>query len=209
MSKHNKHKHEEKPQQPVGQAQEPVVTENEAETVQTENAESESETVQAEGAEGAADQGQDNSRQLKELQEKVEALEDTKLRLMAEFENFRRRTNKEKADLQQTAGERIFKDLLPVVDDLERAMDAMEKTEDIDAVREGVRLIYQKFVRFLDGQDVHAIETEGAAFDTDVHEAVTTIAAGEDKKDKVIDCTKKGYKMGDRVIRFAQVVVGA
>jgi molecular chaperone GrpE len=96
-----------------------------------------------------------------------------------------------------------------VVDDLERAMDAMEKTEDINAVREGVKLIYQKFVRFLDEQDVHAIETEGATFDTDVHEAVTTIAAGEDKKDKVIDCTKKGYKMGDRVIRFAQVVVGA
>lgn len=197
MSKHNKHKHEEEPQQPAGQAVESAIAENEAEAAQVETNESEAENEQ------------DNSKQLKELQEKVEALEDTKLRLMAEFENFRRRTNKEKADLLQSAGERIFKDLLPVVDDLERAMDAMEKTEDINAVREGVKLIYQKFVRFLDEQDVHAIETEGATFDTDVHEAVTTIAAGEDKKDKVIDCTKKGYKMGDRVIRFAQVVVGA
>ena len=197
MSKHNKHKHEEEPQQPIEQTAEAAVAENEAEAAQEET--NESETVD----------GQDNSQQVKELQEKVEALEDTKLRLMAEFENFRRRTNKEKADLLQSAGERIFRDLLPVVDDLERAMDAMEKTEDIDAVREGVKLIYQKFVRFLDEQDVHAIETEGATFDTDVHEAVTTIAAGEDKKDKVIDCTKKGYKMGDRVIRFAQVVVGA
>lgn len=197
MSKHNKHKHEEEPQQPIGQAAETAIAENEAEAAQEETNDSE------------AENGQDNSQQVKELQEKVEALEDTKLRLMAEFENFRRRTNKEKADLLQSAGERIFKDLLPVVDDLERAMDAMEKTEDINAVREGVKLIYQKFVRFLDEQDVHAIETEGATFDTDVHEAVTTIAAGEDKKDKVIDCTKKGYKMGDRVIRFAQVVVGA
>ncbi len=197
MSKHNKHKHEEEPQQPAGQTVESVVAENEAEAAQEET------------NEGEAENEQDNSQQLKELQEKVEALEDTKLRLMAEFENFRRRTNKEKADLLQSAGERIFRDLLPVVDDLERALDAMEKTEDINAVREGVKLIYQKFVRFLDEQDVHAIETEGATFDTDVHEAVTTIAAGEDKKDKVIDCTKKGYKMGDRVIRFAQVVVGA
>ena len=197
MSKHNKHKHEEEPQQPFGQAVEAAVAENEAEAAQEET------------NEGEAENEQDNSQQVKELQEKVEALEDTKLRLMAEFENFRRRTNKEKADLLQSAGERIFKDLLPVVDDLERAMDAMEKTEDINAVREGVKLIYQKFIRFLDEQDVHAIETEGATFDTDVHEAVTTIAAGEDKKDKVIDCTKKGYKMGDRVIRFAQVVVGA
>ena len=197
MSKHNRHKHEEEPQQPVRQAAETAVAENEAEAAQEETNDSEAENEQ------------DNSQQVKELQEKVEALEDTKLRLMAEFENFRRRTNKEKADLQQSAGERIFRDLLPVVDDLERALDAMEKTEDINAVREGVKLIYQKFVRFLDEQDVHAIETEGATFDTDVHEAVTTIAAGEDKKDKVIDCTKKGYKMGDRVIRFAQVVVGA
>jgi molecular chaperone GrpE len=197
MSKHNKHKHEEEPQQPAGQAVESAIAENEAVAAQVETNESEAENEQ------------DNSKQLKELQEKVEALEDTKLRLMAEFENFRRRTNKEKADLLQSAGEHIFRDLLPVVDDLERAMDAMEKTEDINAVREGVKLIYQKFVRFLDEQDVHAIETEGATFDTDVHEAVTTIAAGEDKKDKVIDCTKKGYKMGDRVIRFAQVVVGA
>lgn len=196
MSKHNKHKYEEE-QQPIGQTAEVAVAENEAEAAQEETNDSEAENEQ------------DNSKQLKELQEKVEALEDTKLRLMAEFENFRRRTNKEKADLQQSAGEHIFRDLLPVVDDLERAMDAMEKTEDINAVREGVKLIYQKFVRFLDEQDVHAIETEGATFDTDVHEAVTTIAAGEDKKDKVIDCTKKGYKMGDRVIRFAQVVVGA
>lgn len=197
MSKHNKHKHEEEPQQPIGQTAEATVAENEEEAAQEETNDSE------------AEDEQDNSQQVKELQEKVEALEDTKLRLMAEFENFRRRTNKEKADLLQSAGEHIFRDLLPVVDDLERAMDAMEKTEDINAVREGVKLIYQKFVRFLDEQDVHAIETEGATFDTDVHEAVTTIAAGEDKKDKVIDCTKKGYKMGDRVIRFAQVVVGA
>jgi molecular chaperone GrpE len=144
-----------------------------------------------------------------QLEEQIEHEKKEYLFLLSDFENFRRRTIMEKADLIKNGTESAMRDLLPVVDDLERAMDAMEKTEDINAVREGVKLIYQKFVRFLDEQDVHAIETEGATFDTDVHEAVTTIAAGEDKKDKVIDCTKKGYKMGDRVIRFAQVVVGA
>ena len=192
MSKHNKHKNEE--EQPV------------AETV---SANVEETAVEAEKEVNEAEEVSADAKKIKELEEEVEALKDTKLRLMAEFENFRRRTNKEKADLIQSAGEHIFKEMLPVVDDLERAVDAMEKTEDINAVREGVKLIQQKFLRFLEQQDVHAIETEGAKFDTDVHEALTTIEAGEDKKDMVIDCTQKGYKLGDRVIRFAKVVVGA
>ena len=107
-----------------------------------------------------------------------------------------------------TAGERIFKEMLPLVDDFERATEAMAKTDDIESVREGIRLIQQKFISFLDKQDVHAIETEGADFNTDEHEAVTTFAAGEENKGKVIDCTQKGYKLGDKVIRFAKVVVG-
>ena len=145
---------------------------------------------------------------VEELQARIAELEDKNLRMMAEFDNYRRRTNKEKLELMSTAGERIFKEMLPLVDDFERAVSVMDKTNDIDAVREGIKLIQQKFITFLDKQDVHAIETEGADFNTDEHEAITTFAAGEDKKGKVIDCTQKGYKLGEKVIRFAKVVVG-
>ena len=135
-----------------------------------------------------------------ELEEQKAELEDKNLRMMAEFDNYRKRTNKEKLDLMATAGERIFKDMLPLVDDFERALAVVDD--------EGVKLIYQKFLSFLDKNDVHPIETEDADFNTDEHEAVTTFAAGEDKKGKVIDCTQKGYKLGEKVIRFAKVVVG-
>lgn len=145
---------------------------------------------------------------IEELEARIAELEDKNLRMMAEFDNYRRRTNKEKLDLIETAGERIFTEMLPLVDDFDRAVAAMEKTDDIEAVREGIKLIQQKFIGFLDKQDVHAIETEGVDFNTDEHEAVTTFAAGEDRKGKVIDCTQKGYKLGDKVIRFAKVVVG-
>ena len=145
---------------------------------------------------------------IEELEARIADLEDKNLRMMAEFDNYRRRTNKEKLELMATAGERIFKEMLPLVDDFERAAEAMEKTDDIDAVREGIKLIQQKFISFLDKEDVHAIETDGVDFNTDEHEAVTTFAAGEEQKGKVIDCTQKGYKLGDKVIRFAKVVVG-
>ena len=134
------------------------------------------------------------------LKARIEELEDKNLRMMAEFDNYRRRTNKEKLDLMETAGERIFTEMLPLVDDFERALAVIDD--------EGVKLIYQKFIAFLDKNGVHAIETEDVDFNTDEHEAVTTFAAGEDKKGKVIDCTQKGYKLGDKVIRFAKVVVG-
>ena len=145
---------------------------------------------------------------LAQAQERIAELEDKNLRMMAEFDNYRRRTNKEKLELMETAGERIFTEMLPLVDDFERAIAVMDKTNDIDAVREGIKLIQQKFLSFLDKNDVHPIRTEDADFNTDEHEAVTTFAAGEEKKGKVIDCTQKGYKLGDKVIRFAKVVVG-
>jgi len=137
---------------------------------------------------------------VEELETRIAELEDKNLRMMAEFDNYRRRTNKEKLELMATAGERIFTEMLPLVDDFERALAVVED--------EGVRLIYQKFLAFLDKNDVHVIETEGVDFNTDEHEAVTTFAAGEDQKGKVIDCTQKGYKLGEKVIRFAKVVVG-
>lgn len=145
---------------------------------------------------------------IESLEKRVAELEDIRLRQMAEFDNYRRRTNKEKLDLMDTAGEKLLVDILPLVDDFERARDAMAKTEDIASLREGIDLIYNKFIAWLDKQDVHAIDTTDADFNTDEHEAITTFAAGEDKKGKIIDCTQRGYKHGDRVIRFAKVVVG-
>lgn len=195
MSKHNKHHHEEETER------------QNATEVQKETPESvEQEQTETVGT-------SDNEDQIKELTEKVEALEDTKLRLMAEFENFRRRTIKEKQELAESAGVRIFTDMLPLVDDFERAIDALQKAKGDDTesnpLAEGVVLIYQKFLAFLQSHNVTPIETEGKDFSTDEHEAVTTMNLGEDKKDKIIDCTKKGYKLGDKVIRYAQVVVGA
>ena len=166
--------------------------------------------VNAGEAEGSEEVSEAETLQAKvaELEARVADLEDLKLRQMAEFDNFRRRTNKEKLELMTTAGERIFKDMLPLVDDFERAKDAMTKTDDIEAVRQGIELIYSKFIGFLAANDVKAIDTTDADFNTDLHEAITTFAAGEDKKGKVIDCTQKGYTLGEKVIRFAKVVVG-
>ena len=135
-----------------------------------------------------------------ELEARIAEVEAKNLRMMAEVDKYRRRTNKEKLELMATAGERIFTEMLPLVDDFERALAVIDD--------EGVRLIYNKFLAFLDKNDVHPIPTEGVDFNTDEHEAVTTFAAGEDQKGKVIDCTQKGYKLGDKVIRFAKVVVG-
>ena len=146
--------------------------------------------------------------QIERLEKRVAELEDIRLRQMAEFDNYRRRTNKEKLELMETASDKLLVDILPLVDDFERAREAMAKTEDINSLREGIDLIYNKFIAWLDKQDVHAIDTTDADFNTDEHEAITTFAAGEDKKGKIIDCTQRGYKHGERVIRFAKVVVG-
>ena len=189
------------------QVEQPVENQVENGNVKTENGQVEvenTETVQTEEV------SEDEQLQAKvaELEARVAELEDLKLRQMAEFDNFRRRTNKEKLELMTTAGERIFKDMLPLVDDFERAKDAMAKTDDIEAVRQGIELIYSKFIGFLAANDVKVIDTTDADFNTDLHEAITTFAAGEDKKGKVIDCTQKGYTLGEKVIRFAKVVVG-
>ena len=187
--------------------EQPVENQQENANLQTENTK-----VEVENAETAQTEEVSETEMLQakvaELEARVAELEDLKLRQMAEFDNFRRRTNKEKLELMTTAGERIFKDMLPLVDDFERAKDAMAKTDDIEAVRQGIELIYNKFIGFLAANDVKVIDTTDADFNTDLHEAITTFAAGEDKKGKVIDCTQKGYTLGEKVIRFAKVVVG-
>lgn len=144
-----------------------------------------------------------------DFQQKCIDLNDKNLRLMAEFDNYRKRTLKEKADLIKHAGDRIFKDMLPLIDDFERALGAMATSEDVSAVKEGVDLIYNKFIGFLNANGVKEIPTENEVFDVDVHEAITTFPApSEDMKGKIIDCTSKGYTLHDKVIRFSKVVVG-
>ena len=181
---------------------------NELENEKIEELEQEGVTEEAPETE-IQEETENEASRVEALEARVAELEDKNLRMMAEFDNYRRRTNKEKLELMATAGERIFKEMLPLVDDFERALEAISRQpSDVSQLGEGVKLIYQKFISFLEKNDVHAIETEDADFNTDEHEAVTTFAAGEDKKGKVIDCTQKGYKLGDKVIRFAKVVVG-
>lgn len=187
--------------------EQPVENQQENLNLQTENGKVEVENTESVQTEEVAETDPLQAK-VAELETRVAELEDLKLRQMAEFDNFRRRTNKEKLELMTTAGERIFKDMLPLVDDFERAKDAMAKTDDIEAVRQGIELIYNKFIGFLAANGVKVIDTIDADFNTDLHEAITTFAAGEDKKGKVIDCTQKGYTLGEKVIRFSKVVVG-
>ena len=210
MSKKNKRKMEENTEKKAPEMEQEVQNEvqAEAETATAETAAEENATSAAEEAATPADSQANLTQEVETLTSRVAELEDKNLRMMAEFDNYRRRTNKEKLALMETAGEKIFTEMLALVDDFERAQAAMQKTEDIESLRSGIELIHQKFLSFLDKHDVHAIETENVDFNTDEHEAITTFAAGEDKKGKVIDCTQKGYKLGEKVIRFAKVVVG-
>ena len=128
---------------------------------------------------------------------------------MAEFDNYRKRTIKEKAELILNGSAKAIEAILPVIDDMERALENGEKTDDPQVLREGMELIYQKFQKALEGLGVKQIETENADFDVDIHEAVAMVPGmGDDKKGKVIDCLQRGYKLNDKVIRHAKVAVG-
>ena len=143
------------------------------------------------------------------LEQQLENQKNEYLLLMAEFDNFRRRTLREKQDMVKTAAEKAMKDLLPVVDDFERAIAAMDQTADIDSLREGVDLIYNKFIKYLEQQDVKPIESTGKDFDPELHDAITMFpAADESQRGKVVDTTTRGYTIHDKVLRHAKVVVG-
>ena len=140
-------------------------------------------------------------------QKKYEQEHDAYLRVYADYDNYRKRTIKEKADLILSGGEKTIKEILPVLDDFERAL--ADKTEDAEAVREGMRLIFTKFSSILEKMGVKKIETEGADFNVDYHDAIALVPGmGDAMKGKVIDCTKAGYTLNDKVIRHAQVAVG-
>ena len=147
-------------------------------------------------------------KELEELDVKYKELNDRFLRLYSEFDNYKKRTNKEKLDLLSTASEKVIVSLLPVIDDFERAIAANEKSEEVSAIKEGFVLIYNKLLQLLKRFDVEEIQAKGEEFNTDYHEAITHFPAQkEEDKGKVMDVTEKGYKIKDKVIRYSKVVV--
>lgn len=146
---------------------------------------------------------------LEAAKEEIEQLKTQILYKTAEFDNYRKRTLKEKAELILNGGEKAVGAILPIIDDMERAIENGEKTDDPQVLREGMELIYHKFMKALEGLGVKKIETENADFDTDLHEAVAMVPGmGDDKKGKVIDCLQTGYQLNEKVIRHAKVAVG-
>ena len=151
----------------------------------------------------------DKTVQIEELGEKLAEISDKHIRLQAEFDNYRKRTLNEKIELMRSGGTDILEALLPVMDNFERAIDASSKTDDIQAVREGIDLIYTSFKSFLSQKGIKPMDATGKQFDTDFHEALTKIPApSDDLKGKVVDVVEKGYTLNEKVIRFAKVVVG-
>lgn len=143
------------------------------------------------------------------LESEIAEAKDKYIRLYSEFDNFRRRTAKEKIETVMNATEGLMKELLPVMDDFERAQKSMETTEDIKAIKEGIDLIFNKLQKTLQAKGLKAMESKDQTFDVELHECITQFAAGDDKKGLVIDEVEKGYYLNDKVIRYAKVVVGS
>lgn len=167
-------------------------------------------TIKETGAQTKEEVQEEESKEAK-LEAEVADLKDKYLRLYSDFENFRKRTAKERLDLIQTASEGVLKDLIPIVDDFERAFKASEKEEDAVKIQEGNQLIFQKLVRVLESKGLKVMEDlVGKPFDAETQEAITQIpAASEDMKGKVIDVVEKGYTLGEKVVRYAKVITGA
>lgn len=171
----------------------------------TENAEQQ---AAAEAAEEQQEVADPVMQELEAAKATIEEQKDKYLRLSAEFDNYRKRTMKEKAELIKNGGEKAISAILPILDDLERALHNMQSADDVKAMYEGIDLIYQKFLKGLSQEGLQKMEPVGETFDTDYHEAVALIPApSEDQKGKVLDCVQTGYKLNDKVIRHAKVVV--
>ena len=174
------------------------------EAVETENAKDSENSEDSDNSEDSEEKDP-----LQKAEEEIADLKNQLLYKVAEFENYRKRTLKERAELILNGGEKFITAILPVLDDMERAIENGAKTDDPAVLREGMELIHQKFMKTLEAQGVSQIETTDADFDTDVHEAVAMVPGmGDDKKGKVIDCLQQGYKLNDKVIRHAKVAVG-
>lgn len=201
MSEEQKQQNEEAAQQPEAKEQQ---TESTAEATEAKAEGIESSDKAEEAKETAAEAPSE----VDTLKKQIADLNDKYLRTRAEYDNYRKRTMREKADLIKSAGSDILLSLLPVVDDFERAIAHMTDDADVAAVKDGVNLIYKKFNDYLAKRGVTEIETKGLPLDTNVHEAITMIPAPTpDMKGKILDCTEKGYMLGDKVLRFAKVVV--
>ena len=177
-----------------------------AEQTANANVADDEQTASANVAEDGAEQGEPAAEPSQE--EIIAVWRDKYMRLQAEFDNYRKRTLREKMDLVASGGSDVIKSMLSVLDDMYRAVAASEKSEDINALREGEKLVLQKFEEALRQKNVTEIESVGKEFDPDFHEAVARFAAGEEMKGKVIDVVQRGYMLGDKVLRYAKVVVG-
>ncbi len=171
------------------------------------------ENIEEQGNESTADnmseENSDQDAKSSDMADEASEWKDKYLRLVAEFDNYRKRTLREKMDLIASGGEDVIKSLLAIMDDIDRALDAMTKSDDIEAIRQGIVLIHQKLIDTLHAKGVEEISAIGQELDTDLHEAVAKFpVAEEEKKGKVIDVVQKGYKLKDKVVRFAKVVVG-
>lgn len=199
MSEHNKHnKHDNEQEQQAAPAEEPEVMD-----ITDTDAEEDTAEAQAEAAEVNLAEELDAARA------QIEKDRNDYLFLMADFDNYRKRVTREKADLLKNAAERVLLGLLPIVDDFERGLAATRESTDAADVRKGMELIYSKLVKYLEANGVKAMETNGADFDSDLHEAIATIPAPTpDQKGKIIDTTQKGYMLNDKVLRHAKVAVG-
>ena len=194
---------EDKEQQPHSEQQENILDEQQQPTAQ------EGQAQQTEEQQQPVQEEPTTEEQLEKAKEEIAELNDRLLRKIAEFDNYRKRTLKEKTELILNGGEKIITAILPVLDDMERALKNMQDAEDVKALAEGVELIFKKFLDILEKQGVKPIEATGADFDVDLHEAIAQLPAPEESlKGKVLDCTKTGYTLNEKVIRHSQVVVG-
>ncbi len=183
------------------------ITENVSETNEANETNETSETSTTSDTSDSSEEEVSEQSPLEKAEEEIEQLKDQYLRARAEFENYRKRTIKEKAELILNGGEKTITAILPVLDDFERAL--ADQTEDPEAIKQGMELIYHKFVKTLEGLGVKKIETEEKPFDVDYHEAIAMVPGmGDDKKGMVIDCVQTGYTLNDKVIRHAKVAVG-
>lgn len=204
MNRNNKDRNSKEVEQPANQ--------HVAADQQTNESLTDKEEVVIEDVEAPEEEGMSELESLKNLlnqkEEEVEKEKKEYLFLMAEFDNFRKRTLRERTDLIKSAAEKALKGILPIIDDFERGLDAIRDTNDAEAVKEGMRLIYNKFVKYLADNGVKEIPSTGAVFDTELHEAVAMVPAeSEDEKGKVKDTVLKGYTINDKVLRHAKVVV--
>ena len=192
------------------QDEKPETPENEA--ASTDNEETASQTEASEETQEGTDKKAADAPEADPLDvalAKIAELNDKYLRKVAEFDNYRKRTMKEKTELILNGGEKVITKILPVIDDFERAIANGQTTDDAQVLREGLELIFKKFLKILEGEGVERIETENKDFDTDYHEAIAMVPGmGDDKKGKVIDCVQTGYTLNGKVIRFAKVAVG-